>query len=95
MLKQLINELDYGMGSTMPPSKAILFPHVRMAHSMVKQAVVELREHDVLIALQALAWWLSDDAEDWLMLLDLGQPGDDYFCKLIKGCQNAKTYQIS
>ena len=65
-------------------------PYLRLAFSVVKRATTELKESDPLYALPALCWWL-EDAQDWLAILDLCDPGDaSYFSKLIEGCKNGK-----
>ncbi len=97
MRSQLKNELDYGIGSIRNKdiSPSIIFPHIRLGHAILKQAIVELKDMDPLVAIPALAWWL-DDGADWLHLLDLDDAnGGDYLSKLIGGCTNGKNNKIS
>ena len=69
--------------------KAIIYPEYALVNAMLKNAVVDFKHADDLRSFSSLCFWLTeDDAGAWLKLLDLYS--EDYFYRLIEGCQNGR-----
>ena len=81
----------WGARTHEPATQEPVDPLVRLGFAVVKRAAIELKEKDYLVALDALLFWLSDDAPGWLTMLELCEPDDNsYFDKLIRSCTNGK-----
>ena len=85
----MAKQLSLETGET---GKSILYPEFRLAYAMVKNAIMDLKNDDVITAFEALCFWLQD-APGWLKLLDLYS--EQYFDRLIIGCKNGNKRKIN
>ena len=83
-----ITSRHWGEGINQEQTRPPVDPFVRLGCAVVKHAVVELQDKDLLEALPALCWWL-EEGPDWLTMLDV-HTLDNYLERLIEDCTNGK-----
>ena len=69
--------------------------HLNLASGVVKQAALDLRSNDLLRALDALYWWLTD-GEIWLSVMGFKVSSDELLYRLVdRGWYDGKANRHS
>lgn len=71
-------------------SAGVTDPLVHLGESIVRQAIKDVRGPSLFIALDAFAWLLSDEVEDWLCAMGFAVQPADVFLTLT-GTKGAKS----
>ena len=73
----------WGLPAGRPASEIMLHPHMRLASAVCVKALADLYDDDLLMALDALAWFLGD-ATFWLRCLGFEDDPDKVFQAILE-----------
>lgn len=87
----MIDKYDNPHSPDPPASLVIIEPAAALAANVLLQAVRDLAGSDLLLALDALGWWLSDAPAWWLGCLGIAENEQKIFVRaIVKGGKHAK-----